>query len=114
MTPEGILSEIKDLQSSQQQLRLDVVKLREQLQHDIQHIKNELQRMTTNGERLEPVREVKREFPYIGHIKSCFIRKNGTPRQPSICPYARGELSIKYFNNPEHSLEGLQHFSHIW
>ncbi|KAM3940629.1 tRNA (adenine(37)-N6)-methyltransferase [Leptodactylus fuscus] len=52
----------------------------------------------------------------IGYIESCFTGKNGTPRQPSICSLSRGCLRIskKVFNNPEHSLMGLQQFSHVW
>ncbi|KAM4052743.1 tRNA (adenine(37)-N6)-methyltransferase [Anomaloglossus baeobatrachus] len=52
----------------------------------------------------------------IGYIESCFTGKNGTPRQPSICSLSRGSLKIskKVFNNPEHSLMGLQQFSHVW
>ncbi|XP_056408087.1 tRNA (adenine(37)-N6)-methyltransferase isoform X2 [Hyla sarda] len=52
----------------------------------------------------------------IGYIESCFTGKNGTPRQPSICSLSRACLRIskKVFNNPEHSLIGLQQFSHIW
>ncbi|KAG8196857.1 hypothetical protein JTE90_027569 [Oedothorax gibbosus] len=52
----------------------------------------------------------------IGHIKSCFNHKNGIPRQPSLCPTAKGTLTIQksVFTNPEHSLIGLEEFSHIW
>ncbi|XP_064619079.1 uncharacterized protein LOC135482713 isoform X2 [Lineus longissimus] len=52
----------------------------------------------------------------IGFIKSVFQFKNGTPRQPSVCQHSRGSLTIEQtnFNNPEHSLEGLHHFSHLW
>ncbi|XP_069820433.1 tRNA (adenine(37)-N6)-methyltransferase isoform X2 [Dendropsophus ebraccatus] len=52
----------------------------------------------------------------IGYIESCFTEKNGTPRQPSICSLSRGCLRIskKVFNNPEHSLMGLEQFSHVW
>ncbi|XP_063770736.1 tRNA (adenine(37)-N6)-methyltransferase [Pseudophryne corroboree] len=52
----------------------------------------------------------------IGYIESCFTAKNGTPRQPSICSLSRGCLRISktVFNNPEHSVMDLQHFSHIW
>ncbi|KAL5007711.1 hypothetical protein ScPMuIL_016517 [Solemya velum] len=52
----------------------------------------------------------------IGYIKSPFQFKNGTPRQPTVCRQARGTLTIDrhVFNNPEHSLEGLGEFSHIW
>ncbi|GIZ03420.1 hypothetical protein CEXT_71161 [Caerostris extrusa] len=52
----------------------------------------------------------------IGFISSCFKNKNGIPRQPSLCPAAKGTLSIekKIFNNPEHSFIGLDGFSYIW
>lgn len=53
-------------------------------------------------------------FQKIGIFRSCFLTKNGTPRQPSVCPYARGSLKITCFNNPEHSLERLSEFSHVW
>ncbi|KAM4877708.1 tRNA (adenine(37)-N6)-methyltransferase isoform 2-T2 [Thomomys bottae] len=52
----------------------------------------------------------------IGYLESCFSAKNGTPRQPSICSYSRACLRIRksIFNNPEHSLMGLEQFSHVW
>ncbi|XP_061684601.1 tRNA (adenine(37)-N6)-methyltransferase isoform X2 [Syngnathoides biaculeatus] len=52
----------------------------------------------------------------IGYIHSCFSEKNGTPRQPTVCGPSRGELRLQrsVFNNPEHALGGLEHFSHIW
>lgn len=51
----------------------------------------------------------------IGHIVSCFKEKNGTPRQPTVCPEARGVITLnQVFNNPEHSLDGLTEYSHIW
>ncbi|KAM4808522.1 tRNA (adenine(37)-N6)-methyltransferase [Rhinophrynus dorsalis] len=52
----------------------------------------------------------------IGYIESCFTAKNGTPRQPSVCSLSRGCLRISksVFNNPEHSLMGLEQFSHVW
>ncbi|XP_077574191.1 tRNA (adenine(37)-N6)-methyltransferase isoform X2 [Stigmatopora nigra] len=52
----------------------------------------------------------------IGHIRSCFSEKNGTPRQPTVCGPSRAELQLELsvFNNPEHALIGLEQFSHIW
>ena len=52
----------------------------------------------------------------IGFVQSCFKEKNGIPRQPSVCPGAKAKLcvSVKGFTNPEHSLDGLQNFSHVW
>ncbi|KAH3716164.1 tRNA (adenine(37)-N6)-methyltransferase-like [Dreissena polymorpha] len=55
-------------------------------------------------------------FKPIGFIETPFLFKNGTPRQPTVCSLARGVITIDkaVFNNPEHSLEGLQEFSHVW
>ncbi|XP_049752915.1 tRNA (adenine(37)-N6)-methyltransferase isoform X1 [Elephas maximus indicus] len=52
----------------------------------------------------------------VGYLESCFSAKNGTPRQPSICSLSRACLKIRksIFNNPEHSLMGLDQFSHVW
>lgn len=52
----------------------------------------------------------------IGYMNSCFKTKNGTPRQPSISPLSSGYVKIEktIFTNPEHSLEGLKDFSHVW
>ncbi|GCC27945.1 tRNA (adenine(37)-N6)-methyltransferase [Chiloscyllium punctatum] len=52
----------------------------------------------------------------IGYIESCFTAKNGTPRQPTICSLSRARLKISklIFNNAEHSLMGLDQFSHVW
>ncbi|KAK7930530.1 hypothetical protein WMY93_006925 [Mugilogobius chulae] len=52
----------------------------------------------------------------IGYLSSCFSAKNGTPRQPTICGSSRAELRIQQsvFNNPEHALEGLEQYSHVW
>lgn len=52
----------------------------------------------------------------IGYLESCFSAKIGTPRQPSICSHSRACLRIRksIFNNPEHSLMGLEEFSHVW
>ncbi|KAK3097278.1 hypothetical protein FSP39_008283 [Pinctada imbricata] len=52
----------------------------------------------------------------IGHVQSLFSFKNGTPRQSGICQNARGSIKIskEIFNNPQHSLDGLETFSHIW
>ncbi|XP_033749964.1 tRNA (adenine(37)-N6)-methyltransferase-like [Pecten maximus] len=52
----------------------------------------------------------------IGVVNSLFTYKNGTPRQPSVCDSARGSITIskEIFNTPEHSLDGIQQYSHIW
>jgi len=55
-------------------------------------------------------------FPFtaIGHIESCFLQKNGTPRQAGLAPNALSRLRVRCGTNPAHSLEGLEDFSHVW
>ncbi|XP_055701165.1 tRNA (adenine(37)-N6)-methyltransferase-like [Phlebotomus papatasi] len=56
------------------------------------------------------------KFSPIGTIKTPFPEKRGVPRQASISTQIEGIIDLNYdtFNNPEHSLEGLEDFSHIW
>lgn len=55
-------------------------------------------------------------FKPIGIIRSDFPEKRAVPRQPSVCSKLSGyiELSKDVFNNPEHSLDRLSDFSHLW
>jgi len=55
-------------------------------------------------------------FQVIGHISSWFTEKRGTPRQPGICKESKGKLTLSkgLFTNPEHTLDGLSSFSHLW
>lgn len=50
----------------------------------------------------------------IGELRSCFREKFGTPRQPLLVPGATATLTIKREFLPEHSLAGLDRFSHVW
>jgi tRNA-Thr(GGU) m(6)t(6)A37 methyltransferase TsaA len=50
----------------------------------------------------------------IGRIRTSFPEKNGTPRQGCIAPASKARLAIEFGNNPHHSLEGLEDFSHVW
>lgn len=52
----------------------------------------------------------------IGLISSSFEEKRGTPRQPGIClsSHAKFTLFNSIFTNPNHALEGLEHYSHMW
>ena len=57
-------------------------------------------------------------WPYvpIGRLRSCFVEKNGTPRQGCVCPSSVATLRVtlpKHLN-AAHALEGLAHFSHVW
>lgn len=55
-------------------------------------------------------------FQPIGRIQTPFPFKNGTPRQGCICPDSQATLTLdkRVFTCPEHSLEGLDQFSHVW
>lgn len=55
-------------------------------------------------------------FKPIGLIRTEFDEKRAVPRQPTVCPRLQGciELSRDVFNNPEHSLDGLHEYSHLW
>ena len=44
---------------------------------------------------------------------SCFAQRNGTPRQPSLVPLARGRIQL-HSHVAKESLEGLSQFSHLW
>ncbi|XP_021914680.1 tRNA (adenine(37)-N6)-methyltransferase-like isoform X2 [Zootermopsis nevadensis] len=52
----------------------------------------------------------------IGVVSTWFPEKRGTPRQPGICVNSQGKLTLfnSVFTNPEHALEGLEGFSHMW
>lgn len=50
----------------------------------------------------------------IGSLRSCFREKFGTPRQPLLVPGATASLTIAKEFLPEHSLSGLERFSHVW
>lgn len=56
------------------------------------------------------------KFKPIGWIHTDFPEKRAVPRQPNICSKLTGyiEISKDVFNNPEHSLEKLDDFSHLW
>uniref|UniRef100_A0A2M4BSR8 TsaA-like domain-containing protein n=1 Tax=Anopheles marajoara TaxID=58244 RepID=A0A2M4BSR8_9DIPT len=55
-------------------------------------------------------------FKPIGVIRTVFNEKRAVPRQAILASTvaSRIELSPAIFNNPEHSLDGLENFSHIW
>lgn len=55
-------------------------------------------------------------FRPIGLIRTCFPEKRGVPRQSSVGGRLRGliELNGDIFTNPEHALDGLEEYSHLW
>jgi hypothetical protein len=52
----------------------------------------------------------------IGFISTGFTRKRAVPRQPNVNLSSHGKITLfnHVFTNPEHSLEGLDGFSHMW
>lgn len=40
--------------------------------------------------------------------------KNSTPRQPNLVPGSVASLKVTFFDNSAQSLEGLEHYSHVW
>lgn len=50
----------------------------------------------------------------IGHLRSCLREKFAAPRQPLLAPGATASLTLKAEFLPEHSLVGLEGFSHVW
>lgn len=50
----------------------------------------------------------------LGHLRSCLREKFGAPRQPLLAPGATATLTLKAEFLPEHSLAGLEGFSHVW
>lgn len=67
---------------------------------------------------IQPVLPAAAENPLkpIGIIRSVFREKRAVPRQAAVGSQLLGciELSPNVFTNPEHALEGLDEFSHIW
>eukprot|EP00727_Mastigamoeba_balamuthi_P011055 m51a1_g6572 hypothetical protein (328) ;mRNA; f:184320-185599 len=50
----------------------------------------------------------------IGHLRSVFRRRDGTPRQPGLVPSARAVLEVSGVSDARAALEGLEEFSHCW
>lgn len=53
-------------------------------------------------------------FEPIGFIDSCYKEKFGVPRQPGLAKSSTARLKLRADLQPEHSLTGLEGFSHIW
>ncbi|EDW74530.2 uncharacterized protein Dwil_GK21968, isoform B [Drosophila willistoni] len=61
-------------------------------------------------------REESTQFRPIGLIRTDFPEKRAVPRQSSVGNRLRSVLHLNsdVFTNPEHSLDGLEDFSHLW
>uniref|UniRef100_A0A1B6D5Q2 TsaA-like domain-containing protein n=1 Tax=Clastoptera arizonana TaxID=38151 RepID=A0A1B6D5Q2_9HEMI len=56
------------------------------------------------------------KFQPIGEISTNYPKKRAIPRQPGIGFNSQGKIILfnSVFTNPEHSLQGLSEFSHMW
>ncbi|KAL4858561.1 tRNA (adenine(37)-N6)-methyltransferase [Chlorella vulgaris] len=95
--PLALLAQSQQYEDAQQQL--------EQQQPEQQQ-----QARTSDGLDLQQV-----AFPLrpVGLMRSCFSRRNGTPRQPLLVPAARARLTLRKGLSPDF-FEGLQQYSHCW
>lgn len=50
----------------------------------------------------------------VGFIESCFVYRNGTPRQPGLVSAALSRLQVRWGAHPAHTTAGLEAFSHVW
>lgn len=50
----------------------------------------------------------------VGRIHSCFTDRFGVPRQPGLCPHARGWIELLPPWDTPDALRGLEGFSHLW
>lgn len=57
---------------------------------------------------------MKNLYPPIGHIKTCFTEKFGTPRQAQMIPAAQGVLKLLPDPRFAQALQELETFSHVW
>ncbi|XP_065369694.1 tRNA (adenine(37)-N6)-methyltransferase [Calliphora vicina] len=71
---------------------------------------------TTTSSSLAAENSHKDTFRPIGIIRTCFPEKRAVPRQSSVGGRLRGviELNSDLFTNPEHALDGLDEYSHMW
>jgi tRNA-Thr(GGU) m(6)t(6)A37 methyltransferase TsaA len=107
---------VRQLQYECKAARAEVSKLHKRLNTLARHVERELE--ATRAAALSAGALAKPAPNYglmpIGHIESCFVGRNGTPRQPGLTPAARARLQLRWGANPEHSIEGLEQFSHVW
>jgi tRNA-Thr(GGU) m(6)t(6)A37 methyltransferase TsaA len=54
------------------------------------------------------------EMRPIGVLESCFKEKFGTPRQAGLVRASFAKLKVHQRYAPEHSLAGLEAFTHVW
>ncbi|KAL1380154.1 hypothetical protein pipiens_014411, partial [Culex pipiens pipiens] len=128
---EFLKSQLSSARNEIKNLRQQISNLQHVYQKDVQNIRFSLENFQCKSCRSSsdaecPVYATERtendqqtsgiSFDPIGTIKTVFSDKRAVPRQASVASelLSRIELNQTIFNNPEHSLEGLDSFSHIW
>lgn len=78
--------------------------------------KNIPSKTTTNSVPDKSTQEASSGLSSIGVIRTVFSDKRAVPRQSVLAHDTQGyvEISSDCFNNPAHSLQGLEDFSHMW
>ncbi|XP_029169521.1 tRNA (adenine(37)-N6)-methyltransferase-like [Nylanderia fulva] len=126
---EYLLGQLNTARQEINNLRKQVKGLRYILDKDVDDIKRVLE-LQKHGEvlshsKLITVEEAKPgtskdqdilKLKPIGIISTWFPNKRATPRQSGICGKVPGKLTLynSVFTNPDHALQGLQDFSHMW
>lgn len=119
-----LLNDNKLLYTNQGLLELGKKVFEKPLQHEFKRKEfeklqkeNQEARKRKKMDKEDIIKEIEKDenkFIPIGHFKSCFKIKNATPRQGQLCPLARGKFEFKFGHNPEHAIEDLKEFSHVW
>ncbi|KAL6256542.1 hypothetical protein P5V15_012652 [Pogonomyrmex californicus] len=129
ISTEYLLGQLNIARQEINNLRQQVKSLRYILDKDVDNIKRLLE-LKKNGETLSQSKLISSEeakpgtskdqdilkLKPIGIISTWFPNKRATPRQPGICGKVPGKLTLfnTVFTNPDHALQGLQDFSHMW
>jgi len=103
------------LKTLKEQYDPDICKVRALMSMSVE----EAQKTKVEEKREDKTREIDPLFAHwrpIGFMDSPYKRKSGTPRQGSLVQESTGVIRVldALYNNPQHSLEGLQEYSHVW
>ncbi|KAG5321083.1 TRMO methyltransferase, partial [Pseudoatta argentina] len=129
ISADYLLGQLNTARQEINNLRQQVKSLRYILDKDVDNIKRLLELQKHGGtvpqSKLISLEEAKPgtskdqdvlKLKPIGIISTWFPNKRATPRQPGICGRVPGKLTLynSIFTNPDHALQGLQDFSHMW
>ncbi|XP_014486174.1 PREDICTED: uncharacterized protein LOC106750372 [Dinoponera quadriceps] len=130
LNAKHLLGQLNTARREINNLRQQMKSLRYILNKDVDNIKRLLELQKHGGEALTQTKLISSEeakpgtskdqeifkLKPIGVISTWFPNKRATPRQPGICGKVPGKLTLynSIFTNPDHALQGLQDFSHMW